>query len=695
MLRKLVFRNVKRSVSDYLVYMFTMTAVAAMMYAFNSLIFQDKVKNYMETENMLGAMIGLATVFVVLIVAWLINYMVRFMLEKRSTEFGIYLLLGMKKKTISRIYIRENLLLGAAAFLVGMFAGVLLEQVLLAILFSLMLMEYHLSFGLNKWTILMTVLCYEGCYLLAVFRCRRKFKKMNIHDLMNAGRQNEVIREKHETVKKLLLPFSVLFILAFWTVFRFLSDMVQIMLFLTGLVITIYLFYVGVSAWIICYVRKKKNGIYRGQNLFLLRQFASKVRTMQFTMGTLTALFTIALMGASIALMFTDYENVMLEKKFPFDVQIYSPDTDEDFAWARKILTESAGPEEIFQYSIYTDREAQVNFWMLTNLRSFGSIYRSPDGSLNREKAEKMLETEGIYCRYDTYMGLSDYNHLRRMLGYGEISLGEKEYAVQIKKRLEEEVQGIGNDLKIADASGKGYLTCAGIYADAFSQDGHNGGDYLIVVPDEVLVRMQPFYSELTANLKDSPPEGLAEKLYQAMPGGQREAKYYRDASSEGNNCLGSDNIISYTEDVLVREQTIRNVKYLLASIVIPLFYIGLVFVCVAMTVLSVQQLSDSAKYRFRYDVLSKLGLERSGINRLIRKQLTAYYLCPAFLAALISGKMILQVSEIFVRETGVPTLAGMYFAVSMALFFGIYLMYFLVTYIGFKQNVEGKQTVR
>ena len=159
------------------------------------LIFQDKVKNYMETENMLGAMIGLATVFVVLIVAWLINYMVRFMLEKRSTEFGIYLLLGMKKKTISRIYIRENLLLGAAAFLVGMFAGVLLEQVLLAILFSLMRMEYHLSFGLNKWTILMTVLCYEGCYLLAVFRCRRKFKKMNIHDLMNAGRQNEVIRE--------------------------------------------------------------------------------------------------------------------------------------------------------------------------------------------------------------------------------------------------------------------------------------------------------------------------------------------------------------------------------------------------------------------------------------------------------------------------------------------------------------------
>lgn len=48
-----------------------------------------------------------------------------------------------------------------------------------------------------------------------------------------------------------------------------LSDVGEIALFLTGLVITIYLFYMGLSAWIICYVRKKGNGIYKGQNLFL------------------------------------------------------------------------------------------------------------------------------------------------------------------------------------------------------------------------------------------------------------------------------------------------------------------------------------------------------------------------------------------------------------------------------------------
>ena len=51
-----------------------------------------------EMAAIMAAMIGIATFFIVLIVAWLINYMVRFMLEKRSREFGIYLLIGMNKK---------------------------------------------------------------------------------------------------------------------------------------------------------------------------------------------------------------------------------------------------------------------------------------------------------------------------------------------------------------------------------------------------------------------------------------------------------------------------------------------------------------------------------------------------------------------------------------------------------------------
>ena len=61
----------------------------------------------------------------------------------------------------------------------------------------------------------MTVCCFAGCYLLALFRCSRKFRKMNIHDLMRENQKNEELKEKNEKIKRLLLPFSILFIFAF------------------------------------------------------------------------------------------------------------------------------------------------------------------------------------------------------------------------------------------------------------------------------------------------------------------------------------------------------------------------------------------------------------------------------------------------------------------------------------------------
>lgn len=89
MLGKLAFRNVSRSIRDYLVYVLTMTFIVSLMFAFNSIIFSRDLQKMYEMATMMAAMIGVATFFIVLIVAWLINYMVRFMLEKRSREFGI------------------------------------------------------------------------------------------------------------------------------------------------------------------------------------------------------------------------------------------------------------------------------------------------------------------------------------------------------------------------------------------------------------------------------------------------------------------------------------------------------------------------------------------------------------------------------------------------------------------------------
>ena len=565
----------------------------------------------------------------------------------------------------------------------------------MAILYSCIQMEYRIRLEWNPGCLATTAACYGGCYLLALLRCRRRFRKMNIHALMNSERQNEQIKESHVAARRWLLPLSGLGLLGLGLMLFFYKNWsnVTILGFLAGLVLVIYLFYSGLAARIVCYVRKKGNGVFHGQNLFLLRQFASKIRTMQFTMGTLTALFTLALMGASIALMFSEYENTVLDEKFPFDIQIWSGDTENDFAEEKKVIEEDVKVEAYYPYHIYTDEKNQVNTFMLTHIEEYGTIFLQEDGSPDMVKIRNFLESQNVYYEYDTYMGISDYNRLRKMLGYEEVWINTDEFLVQIKPRLAKEMEKLCGGMEIQGLKEADYLKCAGVCGEAFSQDGHNGADYLVVVPDAVIKRMKPYYSELAVKTEGEISGDLLKKLDRLLRKEDPEFTGDFEASYEEEDflCCGSDKIINYAVENLVRDNLIPEVKYMLASLIIPLFYIGLVFVCVAVTVLSVQQLSDSGKYKYRYDVLAKLGLRSNQINTLILKQLMAYYLCPAILAIVISGKMILFASESFVAMTGVPASPLKFFARSILLFFGIYLVYFSVTYVSFKRNVEEK----
>lgn len=680
MLAKLALRNVRRSAKDYLVYFVTMTVVVALMFAFNSLLFSGEIQELFQESGLMGVMLGLATFFIVIIIAWLINYMLRFILEKRSREFGIYLLLGMEKKQIAHLYMRENIALGAVAFLVGLVFGMLVQQVLMAVLYSMVMIEYRLDIEISRPCVLMTALCYAGCYLLALLRCKRKLKKMNIHGLMNAERQNEEIRESHEEMKRWLLPLSVVFLILFgvWLFCWKEWDTGIVVAFLVGLILVIYLFYTGLSAWVICYVRHEGKAVYKGQNLFLLRQFASKIRTMRFTMGTLTALFVLAFLGCSAAMMFNFYQDKMLAQKMPFGIQLYSGAVEYDFAAELAVIEKNAPVEEVYSYNIYTNDTNRMNCWLYTHLRAFGDFFRNEDGSPD---LWSIAQNGFMYCRYDTYMGLTDYNHLRGMLGYGAVSMAEQEYIIHMKDRVFRETGDFSDELFIEGSGGR--LVCAGYYTEPFSQDGQNGGDYVIVVSDAEIAKMRPYYTELVVDIAGEAPDGLKNEIDAVTV--RKSMEFDGD-----NSCIGSDMVMVWAYDNLVRDNLVKEMKCMLLSMIFPLIYIGLVYLCVALTVLSIQQLGDSAKYRFRYNVLRQIGMGTREVARLVWRQLVLFYLCPALFAVVISGIIAGYVGGNFNFYTGVKTPSWLYFGISFLLFFGVYSVYFVVTYVGFLRNLEG-----
>ena len=674
MLGKLSFRNARRSLKDYAVFIMTMVMISALIFAYNSLIFDSDMKVAMFNEEYvtLPALVGVADFFVILIASWLVNYMMKFMMKKRSREFAIYQLIGVPNKKISRLYVRESSILGMAAFIIGIGFGLVLQIILKTIFFSMMHLPWNIKMSINWPSLILSFGLYLLVYLLALMKNSRQLKKMTIRKFLNIDQQNEVPGvKKHKGISVILFVFSIgYFITFFIMMFNVEWSMRGVILSISGLVLATYFFYIGVTGFLSIYIDSRGKKLFHGSNLFLSRQFTSKITTMQITFGTITVLMIVVLLNSSYAFMLNDYQDKMLESQLPFDFIMYDKSTNSNFEPYLSTVKGNVGVKEIYKYKIYENNSDEVSQYMYRNYPFFK---KHPKYG----KTENSDKDYQCYFDYDTYMKLSDYNKLRKILNKGEIALRNDEYMIQCKEKLEGYLKSFASSNEVEINGNK--MKFVGVETIPFSQSGHNGSDYIIIVPDNIASVMTPYYSIVVAKFNEKTPQDLQEKL----------EKLEKTKNDELQNWhYGTDQIISMNSRIIVRDNMLETVKFILFTMSYVLFYIAVTFLCIALTVLAFQQISDSSKYKFRYDILSRLGFNQHEIHKIVFKQIGVYYLVPFVLGVLLSGIMGLYISKIFIFYTGIDSSTFNYIGRSVLLFGGLYFLYFVITYVGFKRSL-------
>lgn len=126
---KLIFRNVCKNIRDYLIYFLTLTLSVSLFYAFNSISDQPAFSNMGMTGTplyrQLGIMLSTLSTMIAVVLAFLILYANQFLLKRRKKELGVYMMLGMKKGRISRLFAGETLCVGIIALGTGLLLGFL------------------------------------------------------------------------------------------------------------------------------------------------------------------------------------------------------------------------------------------------------------------------------------------------------------------------------------------------------------------------------------------------------------------------------------------------------------------------------------------------------------------------------------------------------------------------------------------
>lgn len=368
--------------------------------------------------------------------------------------------------------------------------------------------------------------------------------------------------------------------------------------------------------------------------MFLFRSLSAKMNTMSVTMGTLALLFTLTLSAAELG---TFFRNFFESQGVPdFEVSVYLDAKYNDFEQYHNYLEENYG---ISQEKIY-------------------KTYESP-GTVYGELQDTPFA--GTYMDFDPVMRYSDYAQLREMLGYEPVKLDKGKYIVQGMPGIRDYLEG----RPVKKEFEKMTLEYGGTYTEKLGvTEGLNGAYYFLVVPDEVAQTLTPYRSIYVADTKKS----TVESTYLDICG-------FVDPTMDG---------VAFG-NVYVRGTVLAENRSLFTIMVFALFYLGLIFICVAATILAVQQLSDASKFRYRYKILSNLGMQHKRVERLILKQLVIYFVFPLLLPLPISIFITACINQILSAYVNASVMIQSILA-ALGMFGIVYILYFSATYVGYRK---------
>ena len=676
MLFKLSLKNISKSIKDYAIYFFTLILGVAIFYVFNAIDDQSVMMKVSSTTaeiiKLMTNVLSGVSVFVSIILAFLIVYASRFLIKRRNKEFGVYLTLGMSKKKISLILFIETLIIGIVSLVVGLGIGFLLSQlmsILVANMFEADLTRFQFVFSTNAC--IKTLIYFSIMYFVVMIFNTINISKCKLIDLMHSNKKSEKIKLKNPLFCTIVFIISCIALgFAYYQVTGGIEKMTNAnSIFVPigiGAVSTFFVFW-SLSGLLLKIFISMKNTYYKGLNSFTLRQFSSKINTMTFSMTIICLMLFITICVLSSALSMKNSLNKNVVEFSPRDIEISKPANvdleDSDFT-DKQIENYKLSFEEIFTKNGF-------DFKKFKNIVYF-SLYADDYVTLKSTLGTyyKTVKKNYPFLRYDDYIVLmknSDYNNLANNFNLEKINLNSDQYAVvgNYKEMIDIKNEALKRNTEII-VNQRIYLpkykkAINGFY-EMSSQKSELG---FIVLPDDALNENQKISNKMVADYN----------------GNQDDIE--KDVTSFLNNT--SKYIITFNT-----KKDIRDASVGLGAIVTFLgLYLGIIFLISCAAILALKELSESSDNVEKFVVLRKIGVDEQELNKALFKQIGIFFMFPLILAIIHSIFGVMFCNNIL-KTMGVSFNLKSVIITSLFIIF-IYGGYFFITYICSKNIIKEK----
>ncbi|WP_460285592.1 FtsX-like permease family protein [Clostridium sporogenes] len=659
MYSKIALQNIKKSYKDYTIYFLTLILAVCIFYSFNSI---ESQKVLIEIKFMSEIMKGISgvSVLVSIILGGLIVYANNFLIKRRKKELGIYMILGMGKRKISRILVTETFIVGVISLVGGLILGIGVSQGLSTFtlkLFDVGMDEY--KFIVSTSAIGKTILYFGTMFLLVMIFNVFVISKYKVIDLLIANIKNEDIKFKNPFIYLLTFVLCLIFLgFSYKSLLEIRFDLERNMSIPIALAIIGTVLFFFSLAGVILYVTNKNKKIYfKGLNMFVLKQMNSKVNTNFISMSLICLMLFITIVVLSTGINFKKVKEEERRKITPFDasVTLYNKDENKD------------------EKNHIEDMLNKIDFQKSKNEKY--AVYNDYYTGLKASELLKIKERN--FTRYDVYFSkISDYNKILKLKGEKEITLNKSE--VLILSSSGGAINLINEKLKSnrrINIRGIEYLVKNGKVIEENLKTSSIADNFCTVVMND----------EFVSDYKIS--SSILNVMYLDKNREENNKKYNK---INDNYIKDEYKNLDISIDAITKDEVYSKSNGITSMMLFIAIYLGIVFLITSMAVLALQQLSEASDSIERYKALKRIGANKKMIDKTIFIQTLMYFSLPVILAlihSMVVIKIINDLTSMIINTIKFRSSILM----TVLIFVIVYLGYFYITYAGYKNIVKSK----
>lgn len=610
MYRRLALNNIRKNKNTFFPFSLSCIAMIAMFYMLHSIQLQADDNLFFGAGTM-RTILGFGTIICGVFSLFVVFYTNSFLMKRRSKEFGLYSILGMEKKHISRVVFWEIAVVGAASIIIGLLSGMLFSKLMFMVLLKIMHLQTDFAFKISVESLLLTFVLFVALFILIMLANNIRIFRLKPIDLMSGSHAGErEPKAKWAMAVMGILCLGVGYYLAV-TVKNPIQAMGTFFVAVLFVIAGTYLVFVSGSIALLKLLKSNKNYYYQKNHFITVSGMLYRMKQNAVGLSNICILSTAVLVVLSSTVsLYAGFDDIM-RTRYPKDVMtqyLYEEEDSEDepghydYSVLEPVLrvrgaryhVNLKGIEQYYSYSSVGILEANA-FW---------PDYESSITDMTGFVALEVMTVEDFNNRmgasYDVEKGkVLVYTSENAALSEETVKIAEREYPVSGRVQEVPKVSALDADF----------------------------GQLWVIVPD--LNMMKEIRSGIDSAFEDGAYTVITYNFNFDLEGKDEDKKAFCTDLRDEINKTGIAHAASIEDIYTVRQEFYG----IYGSLFFIGIFLGALFLITTVLIIYYKQISEGYEDRERFIIMQKVGMGEKEVKSVIRSQVLLVFFLPILLA--------------------------------------------------------------